>query len=159
MDVEDAKRRFRREAMIWSFLNHINILAFIGMVDIANESYLVSSWLEYGDLSKFVPARLRYLKLPSSQRLSHASRDGFEKFDEWNVIFGIVSGLAYLHRNCIIHGEVKAANVLLDIEVRPALCDFGMTNILEGAESVTSTSDVYALGMTIAEVKSNYKPS
>ncbi|KAG9028770.1 hypothetical protein FRB95_006097 [Tulasnella sp. JGI-2019a] len=54
-------------------------------------------------------------------------------------IFGIVSGLAYLHRNCIIHGEVKAANVLLDIEVRPALCDFGMTNILEGAESVTST--------------------
>lgn len=88
----------------------------------------------------------------------------------------MASGIAYLHSRQIIHGDVKAANVLLDHELMPLLCDFGMTKILDGL-SATSTamkgagslqwmspelldhrpksveSDIYALGLTIGEVR------
>ncbi|KAG8873887.1 hypothetical protein FRB98_008728 [Tulasnella sp. 332] len=175
-EAEDTKRRFRREGEIWStLLYHVNIVPFLGIVDIADETYLVSPWMKYGDLSTFVPERLRFLELSKEERLSHTNRDAFEKFDEWNIILGIVSGLAYLHDSNVIHGDIKAANVLLDAEIRPALCDFGLTKVLDGF-SATSTamkgagsirwtspellnggprsyqSDIFALGMTIAEI-------
>ncbi|KAG9032478.1 hypothetical protein FRB95_001453 [Tulasnella sp. JGI-2019a] len=180
--TEDVMRRFRREGKLWSALDHINILPFLGMVDIGGETYLVSPWLEHGDLSKFVPARLEFLELPGSKRLSHPSRRVFERFDEWDIIFGVASGLAYLHEMRVIHGDIKAANVLLDIEVRPALCDFGLTKVLDGANSLTSTAmqgagslrwmspemlsnsprtwqtDIYALGLTIIEILTGQVP-
>ncbi|KAG8842397.1 hypothetical protein FRB96_005511 [Tulasnella sp. 330] len=163
-EAEDTKRRFRREGEIWStLLYHVNIVPFLGIVDIADETYLVSPWMKYGDLSTFVPERLRFLELSKEERLSHTNRDAFEKFDEWNIVINV------------IHGDIKAANVLLDAEIRPALCDFGLTKVLDGF-SATSTamkgagsirwtspellnggprsyqSDIFALGMTIAEI-------
>lgn len=56
-----------------------------------------------------------------------------------NQVHGIASGIAYLHSRQIVHGDVKAANVLIDHEVVPLLCDFGMTKILDGF-SATSTA-------------------
>lgn len=80
-----------------------------------------------------------------------------------------------MHENNIIHGDVKAANVLLDADVNPVLCDFGMTKILDGEATSTAMkgagslrwmapelmdnaprspkTDVYSFGMTIAEVR------
>ncbi|KAG9027356.1 hypothetical protein FRB95_007843 [Tulasnella sp. JGI-2019a] len=85
-------------------------------------------------------------------------------------VFGIISGLAYLHQSNIVHGDMKAANVL----VHPVLCDFGMTKILDsdctstamkGAGSLrwmgpelmhnapkSPQSDIFSFGMTIVEV-------
>ncbi|KAG8978920.1 hypothetical protein FRB93_010501 [Tulasnella sp. JGI-2019a] len=181
--ADDAKRRFRREGKIWATLVHVNILRFLGMVDIAGEIYLVSPWLEHGDLSKFVPARLRFLELSTIQRSSDPSRIAFEKFDEGDIILGFASGLTYLHEKNIIHGDMKAANVLLDSQVRPTLCDFGMTRVLDEAYSMTSTAmqgagsmrwmsperlnndprtqegDMYAFGMTIVEVRVDFERS
>lgn len=86
------------------------------------------------------------------------------------------SGLACLHRNNIIHGDLKAANILLNDELRPVLCDLGLSKNLEDDSQSTSTSrdggslrwmsperlrdrvsstrqsDIYSLGMTIVEV-------
>ncbi|KAG8986570.1 hypothetical protein FRB93_005232 [Tulasnella sp. JGI-2019a] len=176
LEAADARRRFEREGRIWATLKHLNILSFFGMLDISGETYLISPWLEHGDLSRFVPARLRFLELSPDERARHPERVPFETFDEWDIIYGIVSGLAYLHENNVIHGDMKAANVLLDTEIRPVLCDFGMTKVLDGVYNATSTamqgagsfrwmspemlmnapksreSDIYAFGMTIVEV-------
>ncbi|KAG8875798.1 hypothetical protein FRB97_004716 [Tulasnella sp. 331] len=52
-------------------------------------------------------------------------------------VHGIASAIAYLHSRQIVHGDVKAANVLLDHELVPALYDFGMSKVL-GGYSATS---------------------
>ncbi|KAG8990604.1 hypothetical protein FRB93_003151 [Tulasnella sp. JGI-2019a] len=57
-----AKRRFMREARIWSYLKHINVLPFHGLVELSGETYLVSPWMEHGDLSKFLIGYLSYLE-------------------------------------------------------------------------------------------------
>ncbi|KAG9003497.1 hypothetical protein FRB94_003080 [Tulasnella sp. JGI-2019a] len=172
-EAEDAKRRFYREGRTWSTMVHINILPFLGMIEIANETYLISPWLDHGDLSKFLSARLRFLEMSEDERSAHVTQNVFERFNEYNIVFGIASGLAYLHQSNIVHGDMKAANVLLDVDVRPVLCDFGMTKILDSEFNCTSTamkgagslrwmspelmnnaprtpgSDIYSFGMTI----------
>ncbi|KAG8872350.1 hypothetical protein FRB98_009657, partial [Tulasnella sp. 332] len=173
-EAKEALRRLKREGKLWSDLRHVNILPFYGLMDILDETYLVSPWVKYGDLSKFVPARMRYRALPEVEKGQDGDRLVFEAFDELKVVHGIASGIAYLHSRQVIHGDIKAANILLDHELVPALCDFGMTKVLDGM-SATSTamkgagsvpwmspelldneprsaeSDIYALGVTIGE--------
>ncbi|KAG8868729.1 hypothetical protein FRB97_001959, partial [Tulasnella sp. 331] len=98
-------------------------------------------------------------------------------------IAGIALGLAYLHALDVIHGDLKAANILLDDALRPKICDFGMSKVLhteyeatsaglkgggswrwkspemmEDGSVKTTASDVYAFGITIAEVLSAELP-
>lgn len=89
--------------------------------------------------------------------------------------------MAYLHVAGIIHGDVKAANVLVSTGGDALLCDFGLSRpsasatatLLRGAGSVrwmspelfregggtkTMQSDVWAFGMFIYEVGSHIIP-
>lgn len=87
------------------------------------------------------------------------------------TLYEVAEALAYLHRSGVIHGDLKAANVLVSNEIHALLCDFGLTkyatsstsSALKGAGSLrwqnpelwdgeTLQSDTYAFGMTIAEV-------
>jgi serine/threonine protein kinase len=91
-------------------------------------------------------------------------------------IRGVVAGIAYLHSNSIVDGDVKAANVLVNPDVQPMLCDFGLSKVLDGFnatstamkgvgsiqwmapellnnEPKTTASDMFALGFTIGEVR------
>ncbi|KAG8995177.1 hypothetical protein FRB93_001210 [Tulasnella sp. JGI-2019a] len=174
--AREVKRRYEREAKIWASLFHANILPFYGLIEISSEAYLVSPWMELGDLSKFTKARLQYLDNPlefeerETPKICHA----FSTFDEAATIHGIASGLAYLHTHNVIHGDLKAANVLLDDLLNPLICDFGLTkndewNVtspgLKGSGTArwkspgltddlpkTKKTDIYAFGMTIVEV-------
>ncbi|KAG6907410.1 hypothetical protein DXG01_009022 [Tephrocybe rancida] len=43
----------------------------------------------------------------------------------------VASGLGYLHRNGIIHGDLKGPNILIDEQGRARLCDFGIASICD----------------------------
>ncbi|KAJ1304197.1 hypothetical protein OPQ81_008597 [Rhizoctonia solani] len=117
---------------------------------------MISRWEENGSL-------LHYLS-------SHPSANRYE------LSTSICAGLAYLHDNDIIHGDLKGANILIARDGRPMLMDFGnaslldatlqftQTNtgasfsirwtapeILQGTTKHTPAGDVYSLGMTILE--------
>ncbi|KAG8981770.1 hypothetical protein FRB94_002970 [Tulasnella sp. JGI-2019a] len=177
-----VKRRYTREAKIWSSLDHVNVLSFYGVVEISSVAYLVAPWVAHGDLSKFLTRRLEYLAGSSSNQGSFSDRkcSAFSTFDEATVIHGIASGLAYLHTSGVIHGDIKAANVLLDDALNPLLADFGLTKNeefdatspglagggtarwkspgLTEEQPRTTKTDIYALGMTIVEILTGREP-
>ncbi|KAG9025484.1 hypothetical protein FS837_004920, partial [Tulasnella sp. UAMH 9824] len=86
---------------------------------------------------------------------------------------GIADAIAYLHKNEIVHGDIKAGNVLINDHGRPLVCDFGLAKMpycktsteRKGAGTVrwqspeiwdntprSLASDTYAFAMTIAEI-------
>lgn len=91
-------------------------------------------------------------------------------------VMALTDALAYLHENDIVHGDVKADNILVAGDCTPKLSDFGLAKI-SGADpsrsgrgnagtllhlsperlggnalARTKESDVYAYGITIYEV-------
>ncbi|KAG8952584.1 TOM (translocase of outer membrane) complex component [Tulasnella sp. 419] len=56
--------------------------------------------------------------------------------DRHTLVMDVVSGLEYLHREQVVHGDLKGENVLVDSENHASLCDFGMSQLLDEAEQI-----------------------
>ncbi|EJC99226.1 kinase-like protein [Fomitiporia mediterranea MF3/22] len=153
-------RRLAKELAIWSKLDHTNILPLLGYVMEGDYPSVVSEWIENGTVGTYLKANPNADPVP--------------------LIVGIANGLNYLHRNDIVHSDVKADNVLVDHTGKPLICDFGISRVLSSALSITGTStgglrgsirwmarelldvpgdirhtketDVWAFGMTVYEI-------
>ena len=63
------------------------------------------------------------------------------------ILYGIAKGMQYLHSKKIIHRDLKPANILLDENLYPKICDFGLSkitpNIFLRKQSVTCGTSGY----------------
>ncbi|RXW18016.1 hypothetical protein EST38_g7838 [Candolleomyces aberdarensis] len=119
---EDLVELLIRETIIWYNLRHPNLLSFEGIFQPDGnfeKAYLVSPFYANGTV-------VEYLK-------SHPS------VERRLLLSDVLSGLSYLHRNNIVHGDVKGANILVDSQGRACIADLGLSRLTD-AHILTWTS-------------------
>ncbi|KDQ17830.1 hypothetical protein BOTBODRAFT_77749, partial [Botryobasidium botryosum FD-172 SS1] len=118
-ESEKYMRHLLHEASIWRRLNHPNILPFLGLPSIDGLPHLMSPLMQNGTADNFVK------KNPNVNRLQ--------------LLVQIAQGLDYMHMRDppIIHGDLKANNILISDDGSACLSDFGLSRIY-----VESSSDV-----------------
>jgi serine/threonine protein kinase len=89
-------------------LNHPNLVNYVECYFINNELWLIMEYLDFGSLTDIVTK--------------------FEGLYEENIATlskEILSGIGYLHKNKIIHRDIKSDNVLIGLDGTIKLGDFG----------------------------------
>ncbi|MED6142828.1 hypothetical protein PIB30_001027 [Stylosanthes scabra] len=117
-DFENSERVFNNEIRIISRLIHKNLVQFIGWCHEEGELLLVFEYMPNGSLD------------------SHLF--GNKKSLPWNLRYkaaiGVARALHYLHEDaeqCVLHRDIKSANVLLDNDFSTKLGDFGMAKLVD----------------------------
>ncbi|XP_019646818.1 PREDICTED: tyrosine-protein kinase SRK3-like [Branchiostoma belcheri] len=149
---------------------HINLLGLVGCCTLSHPPYLVTEYMPYGDLKKFL---LKCRKL--GERLQDSMYD-FDDMKIYQVARQIANGMTYISQAGYVHGDLAARNVLVGEDLVVKIADFGLTtNIYErgyqrqDAEQkiplrwmaperlmregrYTSKSDVWSFGVVLYEI-------
>ncbi|HNB93215.1 MAG TPA: serine/threonine-protein kinase [Saprospiraceae bacterium] len=124
----EFRRRFAREALVISKLQHPNIVRIFDSGEQNGRYYMVMEYLPGRDLDQLIKNNG---KLSLTQALP--------------LIQQIASALDYAHAQGFVHRDIKPSNVLLDSHgTRAVLTDFGIAKITDAHTVMTITG--YMLG-------------
>ena len=124
-----------REIRIMKRLNHNNVLRLIEIVlskpnernKFRGNFYLVFEYMEH-DLSSISTLRVNYT-------VSQIKC----------ILFQILNGIGYLHKNNIVHRDIKSANILLNNKGEIKIGDFGLARIINPNKIKQYTNKVVTL--------------
>ncbi|KAK9063458.1 hypothetical protein SSX86_017328 [Deinandra increscens subsp. villosa] len=131
---------FYNEVNMISRVEHKNLVRLLGCSCSGPESILIYEYLPNMSLDLFVFDKIKGRELSWEKR--------------FEIIIGIAEGLVYLHENThnrIIHRDIKASNILLDLRLRPKIADFGLARSFQGDKSHISTAIAGTLGYMAPE--------
>jgi eukaryotic-like serine/threonine-protein kinase len=120
------RRRFELEARAASALNHPSIVTIYDIGETDGRSWIAMEWVE-------------------GRTLRHALEDGPLPVGEaWSITRQVAEGLAAAHAKGIVHRDLKPENVMLGLDGRARVLDFGLARVgivdaLEGAQSTVQT--------------------
>ncbi|KAI0364174.1 hypothetical protein BV20DRAFT_956762 [Pilatotrama ljubarskyi] len=152
---------FVHEAAIWKTLQHPNVLELLGASSASSDPpwFFVSPYYRNGSLVSYLRG------LPS-----------LDAVDVLKMVHQIAKGMAYLHSRDVLHGDLKAANVLVDDKGHCVISDFGQSEmkseayrisgmplphgtlrwqapeLMAGQSQLTQQVDVYAFAITCVEI-------
>nr|XP_024933862.2 probable LRR receptor-like serine/threonine-protein kinase At1g67720 isoform X2 [Ziziphus jujuba var. spinosa] len=160
-------QQFMTEVALLSRIHHRNLVPLIGYCEEENQRILVYEYMHNGTLRDHIHGI-------NQKRLDWLAR--------LRVAEDAAKGLEYLHTGCnpsIIHRDVKTSNILLDINMRAKVSDFGLSRQAEedlthissvargtvgyldpeyyASQQLTEKSDVYSFGVVLLELISGRK--
>ncbi|EJD49352.1 kinase-like protein [Auricularia subglabra TFB-10046 SS5] len=131
-----------REHEIWKSLSHENILQLCGTVDSQvpklaglRTCIFVSPFMKRGNLGDY----LKYNPLA----------------DRLPLMIDVACGLEYLHKvKALVHGDIKAENILISDEGRALLADFGLSTTVSVGSQATGfhVRQLYTLAYCAPEI-------
>ena len=123
---EVVKKRFIDEGRIIASLKHPNIITVFDVVSSGKHNFIAMEYLPDGDLEARLLKKL-------------------DTFCVLNIISKIADALHVVHKQGIIHGDIKPANILFRGVDCPLLTDFGISHRIEPKKEVdVGSGDLYA---------------
>lgn len=163
-----GEREFHAEVETISRVHHRHLVSLVGYCITGSSRLLV------------------YEFLPNDTLEFHLHGKGQPPLDwptRMKIALGAAKGLAYLHEDChpkIIHRDIKASNILLDLNFEAQVSDFGLAKFTSDIDTHVSTrvmgtfgylapeyassgkltdrSDVYSFGVVLLELISGRMP-
>ncbi|CAB9528643.1 activated protein kinase catalytic subunit alpha-1 [Seminavis robusta] len=149
----------KAEMRLLSKLRHPNVVTVVGCTE---DARLVMEYMELGSMSDV-------LRSPTM-----VVDDG----KVLGMVQDVAKGLRFLHATNIIHGDLKAQNVLVDAKFRAKVADFGLSKhpkrrrgkgasgtpfwmapeLLRGKSGNTTMSDIYSFGVFLFEAYKRQYP-
>ena len=117
-------KRFYTEAEAAANLDHPHIVPVFDVGEIDRQHYFSMGYIEGRSLKDRV------------KRGPLSSRDAAE------LLKSIAEAIAYAHEMGVIHRDLKPANVLLDLDGRPRVTDFGLARKVEGGSDLTASGQI-----------------
>ncbi|NNE36186.1 MAG: serine/threonine protein kinase, partial [Rhodothermales bacterium] len=168
-DTDEVVRRFGFERQILASLNHPNIARlYDGGVSQDGRPYFVMEYVAGRTITDYA----RQERLDVEQRL--------------RLFMKAIEAVQYAHRNLVVHRDLKPSNILVTAEGVPKLLDFGIAKVISDdasetvgvrtrtgsfwltpdyaspeqikGENVTTSSDVYGLGIVLFELLTGQRP-
>ncbi|KEP47642.1 tyrosine kinase catalytic domain protein [Rhizoctonia solani 123E] len=113
-------KRAMREVYYWSKLNHPHIQELLGVVLFQERVGMVSPWRQYGNLRDYIK------KNPD--------------VDRYALCLQVAKGLTHLHDRDMVHGDLKAGNILVSQDEEIKLSDFDHSILSECTLAFSETT-------------------
>lgn len=131
---EQSRIMFRREADLWSQLQHLHVARLFGACHVGNP-FFVCEDASNGTLLNYLHAQQR--------------RHGVHEPVLWRKLHEVALGLQYLHKKHVVHGDLKCNNVVVAKDGTVKIIDFGLSFMLSpssGEDVFTEAIDTNELG-------------
>jgi serine/threonine-protein kinase len=117
MTDPDFVNRFKQEAKLAANLQHSHLVRIFNFVEHEGRLGIVSDFLPQGDLKeRMSEAALSLDEIPS-------------------ILEQVGQALDYMHREGMVHRDVKPSNILFNAEGQAVLTDFGIAKALQGTHT------------------------
>ncbi|TVU51122.1 hypothetical protein EJB05_02529, partial [Eragrostis curvula] len=151
---EKLEQQFESKANILGNIRHNNIVKLQCCISTAESKLLVYDYMENGSLDNWLHGHALVAGHSMASRMPMPC-----SLLDWptrlRVAVDAAQGLYYMHHECsppIIHRDIKTSNILLDVEFRAKVADFGLARILlRAGEPYTMSAVAGSLGYMAPE--------
>ncbi|KAJ3684037.1 hypothetical protein LUZ61_013201 [Rhynchospora tenuis] len=161
-------REFINEVTLLSRIHHKHLVKFLGYSQQEGNHMLIYEFMHEGTLTE-------HLRAPPEKKISSWAK-------RMDIAEDAAKGIEYLHTGCspaIIHRDLKSSNILLDMNMRAKVSDFGLSKLMADGSIVSSMirgtfgyldpeyyatqqftvkSDIFGFGVILLELISGYSP-
>ncbi|KAJ7230379.1 kinase-like domain-containing protein, partial [Mycena pura] len=115
-----SQQHLKKEATVWKHFDDLQVAKFYGVAVVGGRPALILEWCSQGTAADYIKGK------SLDERL--------------RVILTLAKGLAYVHSRNVVHGDLKASNVLISNKGCAVLSDFGLSRSLERPTSYTTST-------------------